>query len=345
MSASIKLGNDTPVNFYVGDREVKSIYLGSIRVWGQVAPVENLQLSPNGTVSFSAAGESKSITVTSHATWYVSKDSSNWISLNKNSGESGESCLITCTENTDFSPRTGTVTFTCGLLSESITVYQAPFEPEFVVEPTSFNLNSSASTTITFSFTIDSRCDWTIGSSSWITVDPNNIHGSGSRQNVQATIAANTGGQRTGYSSISEDDGQANTVEISVTQKGVTVNPKVEITAINWDNDDDDGNSNWANKQSWQIKLTGGSSSITLNNVSAKIVDDGGNEIEVLDVPSSITLNANQIIYLGRNDTDINDPTKAQLSLNGQTVFDNDYTLAFNSDSLYDQALFLHKEI
>ena len=345
MAAEIKIGNITPTGMFVGSTPVSSIYLGQIRVWGAVAPVENLTLSPNGTVSFSAAGESKSITVTSHATWYVTKDNSSWISLSKNSGSSGESCWITCTENTDFSPRTGTVTFTCGTLSENITVYQAPFEPEFVVEPTSFNLNSSDSTTITFSFTIDSRCDWTIGSSSWITVDPNNIHGSGSRQNVQATIAANTGGQRTGYISISEDDGQANTVEISVTQKGVTVNPQVELVAINWDNDDDDSNNNWANKQSWQIKLIGGSTSRTLNSVEAKIVDDSGNDIFVLDVPSTITLNANQTIYLGANGSDVYDPNEAQLSFNGWNVFYDEYELVFYSDSLSDQTPFIHQEI
>ena len=59
------------------------------------------------------------------------------------------------------------------------------------------------------------------------------MHGSGSRQNIQATIAANTGGQRTGYISISEDDGQADTVEISVQQPGVVVQPTATVRAIN----------------------------------------------------------------------------------------------------------------
>ena len=331
------------MNYFVGDRQVISIYLGQILVWGRTAPVENLELSPSGTVSFSAAGESKSITVTSHDTWYVTKDSSSWISLSKNSGSSGESCWITCTENTDFSPRYGSVTFTCGTLSETITVYQAQFEPEFVVEPTSFNLNSTASTTITFSFTIDSRCEWTISSSNWITVDPNNERGSGSRQNVQATVAANTGGQRTGYIYISEDDGQADTVQISVTQKGVTVQPTVEAHAINWYNDSTD---TWLNKQSWQVIFKGGSTTRTINNIGVFIMDDSGNTIQVLPTSSSsITLAANETIYWGLNASDFNNPNNAQLSLNGHDVDYDEYSLVVHGDIVNDEAPFVQESI
>ena len=65
---SIKFGNTSVSSFYYGSTPIKSIYYGSTLVWGTPAPVENLELSPSGTVSFSAAGESKYITVTSHAT-------------------------------------------------------------------------------------------------------------------------------------------------------------------------------------------------------------------------------------------------------------------------------------
>jgi len=341
MSTSIKLGDRTPMNYFVGNRQVISMYLGRILVWGRTAPVENLELSPSGTVHFDAAGQSKYITVTSHDTWYVTKDS-NWISLNKNSGTSGQTCLISCAENTDFSPRYGTVTFTCGTRSETITVYQAQFVPEFVVEPTSFNLNSTASTTITFSFTIDSRCEWTISSSNWITVDPNNERGSGSRQNVQATVATNTGGQRTGYIYISEDDGQADTVQISVTQKGVAVQPTVEAHAINWYNDSTD---TWLNKQSWQVIFKGGSTTKTINSIVVSVIDDSGNTIQVLPTSNSITLAANETVYWGLNASDFNNPNNAQLSLNGHDVDYDEYSLTVYGDIVSDEAPFVQENV
>lgn len=258
--ASIKLGNSTPTKMYVGNSEVKSIYLGSIRVWGSSTPVE-----PVGPAEIS-------------------------------------------------------------------------------VSPSTINLTSASSYTTQFNI-VSSNCNWVISTShNWITVS-GSLSGTGNRSNIQVSIAANTETtSRSGYIWVEDDEGEVH-AEVSITQPGAVVNPQVELVAINWDNDDDDSNNNWANKQSWQIKLIGGSTSRTLNSVEAKIVDDSGNNIFVLDVPSTITLNANQTIYLGANGSDVYDPNEAQLSFNGWNAFYDEYELVFYSDSLSDQTPFIHQEI
>ena len=66
----IKYGSASISGINYGSTPVRAVYYGSQWVWGITVPIgtENLELSPSGTVHFDAAGESKYIAVTSHAT-------------------------------------------------------------------------------------------------------------------------------------------------------------------------------------------------------------------------------------------------------------------------------------
>ena len=62
-------------------------------------------------------------------------------------------------------------------------------------------------------------------------------------------------------------------------------------------------------------------------------------------MPSPISLNANQTIYLGLNTSDFDHYTNAQLSYDGQTVEDDSYELVFHSNTVSDQAIFASQDI
>lgn len=126
-------------------------------MWGSTAPVENLQVSPNSTFSCQASGGSRTVTVTCTGTWTASSNRA-WITLSRNSGTNGNTCVITCAENNSFDTRTGTVTFTYGNLSVTITVYQDSLPVTITVNPDTISAPAAGLTT-QFSFTIDSRLE------------------------------------------------------------------------------------------------------------------------------------------------------------------------------------------
>ena len=341
--ATIKLGNTTPNGIYVGSTQVRSIYLGSTLVWGSSAPVESLQLSPSSFSSgYSAAGGSKSITVTCTGTWSVSADQ-NWISFSRSTGTSGQSTAVICDVNDSWSPRTGTVTFSSGLLTQTVSVYQEGKEAVITLNPTTITVPSTSSYSTQFSIT--ANCDWDISSTPWITVSGSST-GSGNSSNIQVTIAANTGDARTGYIYVTEDEGRTQ-AEITVTQPGVVTQPTITVSAINWHNGYD-GNDDpvWLNKQSWQIEFVGGNTSKTYTNIEILIMDDSGNDIQVLDTShTTLTIGANQTVYLGLNASDFASSTNAQLSLDGYTVDYDEYVLVIRGDNIYEDAPFVQTDI
>ena len=88
---------------------------------------ESLFLS--SVTSFTAAGESKSFTITSNVNWTVTDDKS-WISVTPTSGSNNDSVEITVTKNTTFSARTGIVTVTGGSLTRTVNVNQDAGDPK-----------------------------------------------------------------------------------------------------------------------------------------------------------------------------------------------------------------------
>ena len=340
MAASIKLGNATPTGIYVGSTQVSSIYLGSIRVWGSTAPVENLEISPSSLPSFSASGGSRTITVTSSGTWSVIANQ-DWITLSRFTGTNGQSVSVGCNTNSTFDSRWGTVTFSCGTLTRTVSVYQDGIERVIEVDPTS--ITSVPVNGGTYQFSITSNCDWDISSTPWITVSGSSS-GSGNRSNIQITVAANTGAARTGSIWVSEDEGHTQ-AEITVSQAGVVVNPTVEVNAINWCNGYTSGDPNWLNKQSWQVKFVGGSSGTTYHNLEVFVQStDTGQTIDVVDQRESFSVSANQTAYWGLNESNFANHNRAQLSYDGYTV-DDEYVLTFHCDETTEETYFEERDI
>jgi len=88
-----------------------------------------LEFSPN-SLTFTAKGEDKTITVKSNKKWNVTANQ-DWSSLSKQEGFTGESLLkITVTSNTTGQNRSGTLSFTDGTTVKSLTFTQEFTTPE-----------------------------------------------------------------------------------------------------------------------------------------------------------------------------------------------------------------------
>ena len=328
---AIKLGNVTPSDIYLGSNWVRSIYLGSLLVWGlpaPSAPEEILNLSPSTSYYPTAGGGSRTITVTSSGQWSatVSSLATSWLHISRSTGTSGQTCVISCDAQSSFSSRSGSVTFNCGSLSQTISVVQAGEEYSIEVSPTSMSGSSSGYTS---SFSVTANCNWEVSCSGWIHTSVS--QGSGNVSNITVTVDANTGDARTGYIAVNEEDGHT-TTSIEVSQSGVVVQATAIPRAINWKYDSND---TYANKQSWQVEFHGGSTNKTFTNVTvvARSMDSGYQEEPVVS-GQTVTVPANGTVYLGLNQNDFADHTKAQLSYNGFTVNDDPYVLLVYGDNL-----------
>lgn len=90
----------------------------------QAGNTPSLVVSPT-TVAFTSAAGTSSFAITSNITWNIS-ESLSWIQLSALAGVNDGTIQITCLENTDPSPRTGTITVSGpGVTSQTITVTQA----------------------------------------------------------------------------------------------------------------------------------------------------------------------------------------------------------------------------
>ena len=91
-----------------------------------------LGVSPAGTLSFTAAGESKSLAVTSNTDWSVSA-SAGWLTVTPASGKGNASVSVTAQAQTATAVRNAELTFSAkGATSVKISVTQAAAEPTTV---------------------------------------------------------------------------------------------------------------------------------------------------------------------------------------------------------------------
>lgn len=326
----IKFGNLSISNIFYGNIPVSSVYYGSTLVWGSAAPVESLEISPSSLSNYNASGGSKTITITSSGTWSVST-SQNWISFSRVTGTNGQTTVVTCDSNSSFSPRSGLITFSCGTLTQTVNVYQDGVQPVITVDPTSIsNVSSSGGT---YQFSITSNCDWTITSDSWITISGTSS-GSGNRSNIQITVASNSGSSRTGYIYVSDDDGRAETATITISQSGTA--PIIHLDeviprGINWKSDAN----TYADKQSWQVEFNGGDTSKTYTNISVVVQSaDSGRTIATLVNNETVTVGANQTVYLGLDANAFETHRNAQLNYDGFTVSDDPYVILVYGNNL-----------
>ena len=140
------------VTFTAGGKTYSvSVYQEGVPTYFEITPT---------TLSFSASGGSKSISVMSNQPWTVSSDAA-WMKLSDNSGTSDASLSVTAEENTSTSSRSGTVTFSAGRNTYTVSVTQ-----EGAVEKKDYlTFEALESTTFTFStkalYSLDGGASWT----------------------------------------------------------------------------------------------------------------------------------------------------------------------------------------
>lgn len=90
----------------------------------QAGTTPTISVSPS-SLSFLSAGGNNTFSISANVAWTLS-ESLSWIQLSTLSGTNNASVQVTCSENTDTSPRSGTITINgSGLAPQTITVTQA----------------------------------------------------------------------------------------------------------------------------------------------------------------------------------------------------------------------------
>ena len=147
-----------------------------------------LSVAPTAITNVAAAGESKTLTVTSNAAWTATSDQS-WATLSTSSGTNNGTVNVTLAQNTGTTPRTVTLTFTAGSLTRTVTITQDGATPTLSVSPTTLSPTAAGGTaTVTVASNV---AVWSVASNQgWATVSPASGANNGT---VTVTFAANTG--------------------------------------------------------------------------------------------------------------------------------------------------------
>lgn len=94
--------------------------------------------------TFTSSGGTNTVSVTSSGSWSVSDDMS-WITVSPTSGSGNDSFVITTTENTSTTPRTGTVTITGSGITKTISIKQNGVIDNSCASGTNVALNATVS--------------------------------------------------------------------------------------------------------------------------------------------------------------------------------------------------------
>jgi hypothetical protein len=180
-----------------------------------------LTVSPTSQTPSSSAG-SFTITVTANVDWSASS-AAGWLTVSPTSGSNNGTVTATYTANTGAA-RTGTITFTAGTLTQTVTVNQA-IPVEISVSPTTQSISPPAGN---FPITLSSNTAWTVSSNAaWLTASPTS---GASNASVTANFTANTGAARTGILTFSAG-GVTRTVTVTQATPALTVSPTTQAAA------------------------------------------------------------------------------------------------------------------
>jgi hypothetical protein len=180
-----------------------------------------LTVSPTSQTPSSSAG-SFTITVTANVDWSASSDAG-WLTVSPTSGSNNGTVTATYTANTGAA-RTGSITFTAGTLTQTVTVTQA-IPVEISVSPTTQSVSAAAGN---FAITLSSNTAWTVSSNAaWLTASPTS---GASNASVTANFTANTGAARTGILTFSAG-GVTRTVTVTQATPALTVSPTTQAVA------------------------------------------------------------------------------------------------------------------
>lgn len=156
----------------------------------QEAKVYSISVEP-AELTFVAAGEEKSVTVTSSDKWEFSSDES-WISASEENGESGAAVNIVVEENEDAEVRTGVATFKCGDKQADVKITQEAKEFSILIEPTEIEFEAEGGEQ---TITVTSSDNWKLtADSDWVDVS-DTVGNNGASVKISASFN-NTSEQR-----------------------------------------------------------------------------------------------------------------------------------------------------
>ena len=135
----------------------------------QEAKVYSISVEPT-ELSFIAAGEEKTVTITSSDEWEFSSEES-WISASEENGESGAVVNIIVEENDKTEIRTGAATFICGDRQADVIITQDAKEFSISIEPAEIEFEAEGGEQI---ITVKSSDEWRLTTDEdWITASVN----------------------------------------------------------------------------------------------------------------------------------------------------------------------------
>ena len=214
---------------YSGWKKVSSFFQGyneaKFAIQAHICPIPYINVNPNN-LSFAAAGEGKTFTISSNTQWTISCDA-DWITLNSNSGSENATITVTASNNTTTAQRTATITISSNN-AESQTVAVTQYAHLFTVTPLTLSYTAAGGNK---NITIGGNTTWSATSSeSWLTLE--NATGSNSGT-ITAIAAANTStSERTATITITGVGAEDKTV--SVTQAGFVYTLTVNPTSLNY---------------------------------------------------------------------------------------------------------------
>jgi all-beta uncharacterized protein len=139
-----------------------------------------------------------SVTASAPSCAWTASSAFSWLTVDRASGTGTGSVTVTWADNTATAARSGAAT----IAGQTLTVNQAAAAPPctFSISPTSQNVAETGGTGSVAVTASAATCAWTAASgAAWITIDRAGGTGSGA---VGVTVAANTGGARTGTVTI-----------------------------------------------------------------------------------------------------------------------------------------------
>lgn len=193
-----------------------------LRAGNSTRTIEILQAGISATLDvpvtnwdITAGAQSRTVNIKANSSWAVSSNAT-WLSVTPDSGEGNATLTIQVTNNTEVSPRSGTITVSSGKIIETITVNQLGLGKTLSISPSKWAAVQAGGSQ---EVGVNANVAWTVTSDSdWLTMSSNEGTGNGS---VTVTAQANPAAEpRTGIVTFSSSE-TAITGTFTVTQRGV----------------------------------------------------------------------------------------------------------------------------
>lgn len=137
------------------------------------------------TVSFTKNTGSQKVVITGNSTWAVSSNQA-WMVPVKTTGSGTDSFMVTVTANTDTISRAGTLTFTSGAITHTVTAVQDSTPVYINTSPASISFSNTASSGKVY---VNSSVAWTVtADQTWVTLGKTSGTGNDS---ITLTVTAN----------------------------------------------------------------------------------------------------------------------------------------------------------